>query len=201
MILLVTTGHPDMGRYRHAHLGRLVQPRHYSSIRQTAAGGIPWAADNDAFNTFDAPAFVRMLDRLEGLPGCLFVAAPDVVGDATATAALFDVWEPRIRARGLPVALVAQDGQTAPSWDRLDALFIGGGDRFKLGPEGEHWLTEARHRGKWTHVGRVNSSRRIAYAATIGADSIDGTQWTRYKAIYLRGGLAAVSAPAQARLA
>lgn len=201
VLLLVTTGHPDMVRYAHPNLGRLVQPRHYSSIARTAAEGIPWAADNDAFKNFDAPAFDRMLDRIAGLAGCRFVCAPDVVEDAAATGVLFDEWEPRIREYGLPVALVAQNGQTEPPWDRFDALFIGGDDAFKLGPDGEHWLREAKARGKWTHIGRVNTPRRVAYARMLGADSVDGTQWARWKSIYLRAGLAMWAAPPQQRLA
>ncbi len=200
MLLLVTTGHPDMHRYAHPNLGRLVQPRHYSSVEATAIEGIPWAADNDAFGNFDESAFSRMLERLAGLPGCLFVAAPDVVANAEATAERFDRWEPVIHAHGLPVALVAQDGQQEPFWDRFEAFFIGGGDQFKLGPDGEHWLGQARARGKWTHVGRVNSLRRIRWARTIGADSIDGSGWSRFKGIYLRGALTAVSMPAESRL-
>jgi hypothetical protein len=200
-LLLVTTGHPDMRRYAHPNLGRLVQPRHYSSITATAADGVPWAADNDAFGNFNADPFVTMLDRLAGLAGCLFVVAPDVVADADATAELFEEWEPQIHARGLPVALAAQNGQQEPPWDRIEALFIGGDNQFKLGHDGEHWLSEAAARGKWTHVGRVNTLKRIAYARTIGADSVDGSQWARWKAIYLKTGLAAVSAPVQPRLA
>ena len=51
---------------------------------------MPWAADNDAFNvnSWDERAerrFVRMVEALSGLPGCLFVVCPDVVGDAGLT--------------------------------------------------------------------------------------------------------------------
>lgn len=35
MRLLVTTGHPDMARFAHPALGRLIQPRHTSSIELT----------------------------------------------------------------------------------------------------------------------------------------------------------------------
>jgi hypothetical protein len=34
---------------------------------------------------------------------------------------------------------------------------------------------EARRRGVWTHMGRVNSERRLRYAALIGCQSADGT--------------------------
>ena len=34
---------------------------------------------------------------------------------------------------------------------------------------------EAKARGKWTHMGRVNSGRRLLHAADIGCGSADGT--------------------------
>ena len=37
---------------------------------------------------------------------------------------------------------------------------------------------EAKARGKWIHMGRVNSERRYRYAADIGCDSADGTYLT-----------------------
>jgi len=36
--------------------------------------------------------------------------------------------------------------------------------------------SRAQQRGLWIHMGRVNSLRRLAYAASIGCHSIDGTQ-------------------------
>ena len=86
MKLLVTTSHPSLTQHldperggRHRNLGRLVQPRHHSSIEQPAHERIPWAADNDCFQGLDASRYVDMLDRLAPLPGCLFVTVPDVV--------------------------------------------------------------------------------------------------------------------------
>lgn len=87
-----------------------------------------WAADNGAFSGFDEDAFLAMLKRHAGQrAGCIFVAAPDVVGAAVATLALFDKWEPRISSLGYPVALVAQDGlkHTWVPWARIAAIFIG----------------------------------------------------------------------------
>lgn len=68
-MLLATQAEPQMLKHAHPNLGRLVQPRHFSSIEQTARRGICWAADNDAFGGWDearAAAFERMLDRLGG---------------------------------------------------------------------------------------------------------------------------------------
>jgi hypothetical protein len=45
----------------------------------------------------------------------------------------------------------------------------------RLGMYVPHPVGEARGRGKWVHMGRVNSLRRLRYAAAIGCDSADGT--------------------------
>ena len=39
-------------------------------------------------------------------------------------------------------------------------------------------VAEAKERGKWAHMGRVNSMRRYDYARGIGCDSADGTYLT-----------------------
>jgi hypothetical protein len=55
---------------------------------------------------------------------------------------------------------------------------------WKLGAVARSLAAEAKSRGKWVHVGRVNSARRWRYCATpiehggLGADSCDGTYLT-----------------------
>lgn len=192
VLLLVTTGHPDIAeRYAHANLGRLVQPRHYSSIRATAEAGIPWAADNDCYQSLDEDAFLRMLDAITGLPGCLFVATPDVVAKADETLERFYAWDITIRTRGLPVALVLQDGMTTKSvpWRDVDAVFVGGTTAYKLGADAAGIVAEAKRRRLWAHMGRVNTAQRIRYAASIGCDSCDGTKYARWKRAHLTEGI------------
>jgi hypothetical protein len=197
MLLLVTSAHPTLQRYDQAHLGRLIQPRHYSSIEQTAASGMPWAADNDAFGNFDAVAFDKMLDRIAGLEGCLFVSCPDVVGDHRATFERYASWAPGIRRRGLPLALVAQDGllPDAVPWWEIDALFIGGTTSWKMGGEVVRLCESAREHRKWLHFGRVNSRKRLDYARFLGCDSADGQQWAKWRDTYLPAGLEHLSGP------
>jgi len=144
--------------------------------------GKPWACDNGAFAGFREKAFRKMLAKLQGTPGCLWVAAPDVVCDALGTLERFNHWEPIIREMGFPVAFVAQNGLTIDTtpWERLDCLFIGGDDAFKLGPEVRELVAAAKARGKLVHMGRVNSARRLRYAYEIGVDSVDGTQFSRF---------------------
>ena len=100
-----------------------------------------------------------------------------MVGDAAATLTRSAPWLSRIRGLGFPVAYVAQDGlpESSVPWDDIDALFIGGSTEFKLGPVAADAVAEAKQRGKWVHMGRVNSRKRLRYAASIGCDSADGT--------------------------
>jgi hypothetical protein len=160
-----------------AGVGVLVQPDSGYVRRATAYPA--FAADNGCFSkgaTFDAAAWLRWLATVP-VEGCLFAVAPDVVGDHDATVARSAPWLAEIRALGLPAAFVGQDGATVATvpWDSFDVLFIGGSTEWKLGPEAAALVAEAKRRGMWVHMGRVNSYKRLAYAAAIGCDSADGT--------------------------
>lgn len=139
-----------------------------------------WALDNGAYtgNYPGDAAYMRLLDRLDGHRSrCLFVAAPDVVGDAAATLARFPPIAVQIRAAGWPVALVAQDGMTpdAVPWTDVDWLFIGGSTDWKLSHAVVDLIRAAQTRHVRVHVGRVNSWRRYHRFAGLGCDSADGT--------------------------
>lgn len=141
--------------------------------------GQPWAADNGRYSSPQDYTDAGFLAWLGTMPAesCLFATAPDVVGDAAATLALsVPMFEP-IRRAGYRVALVAQDGlEGLPvPWDDFDALFIGGTTAWKLSEAAAGLAREAKRRGKWVHMGRVNSLRRMRYADAIGCDSADGT--------------------------
>lgn len=191
-MLLVSGATRTTARFAsNARLGALLVPGNGNK-----PAGKPWACDNGAFAGFREKAFLKMLGKVRGLPGCLWVAAPDVVCDALGTRERFDKWEPVLREMGFPVALVAQNGlaiETTP-WSRLDCLFIGGDDAFKLGPEARELAREAKRRGKLVHMGRVNSLRRLRYAHSIGCDSVDGTQWSRFGDRWIKWGLDGMAA-------
>lgn len=236
MLLLTTAALPQLREHAHPNLGRLVTPRHYPRIEDTAREGWPWAADNDCFNGLDAQGYFDMLDRLKGLPGCRFVAVPDVLrcvrckrtvdgygdegackcptkgravyGDARLTARRFEAWAPGVKRRGLPVALVLQDGLENPAlagwlwrtWHRLGAVFVGGSTAWKLGPAAAVLIRDARRRGLWVHAGRVNSARRARYFASVGCHSFDGTGFSRWRNTRLSDGMGWAAAPPQMRL-
>lgn len=143
--------------------------------------GQPWAADNGRFSKPDTYSDAKYLawlrKRLPYVGSCLFATAPDVVGDAQATLELSAPMFAPIRALGYPVALVAQDGLEALAvpWDDFDCLFVGGTTAWKLSEHAYRLAAEAKRRGKWTHMGRVNSWQRFRAAAAAGYDSADGT--------------------------
>jgi len=103
-----------------------------------------------------------------------------VVADWAATLERWDQWAPRVAAAGHKVAVVAQDGATPATvpWHQIDAVFIGGSTTWKLGADAIDIMGEAQARGVWVHVGRVNSRRRLRWAAAHGANSVDGTLLT-----------------------
>jgi hypothetical protein len=179
-------GHPGVARQREdrqlgGHLGRLVMPDSYSSVERTARAGVPWAADNGGYRGVDFARWERMLDRIAGLPGCLFVTCPDVIGEQGLTDLLWAEYAPAIICAGhAPAYVLQEDGceyepQGLP-WGSMGALFIGGAsDAFKLGEAARECVREAKRRGVHVHMGRVNSRRRAHYAAAIGCDTVDGT--------------------------
>ena len=185
-LILVHCAYPQALSHRGPGFGRLLTPHDCSRAADTGAAGIPWAADNEAFSRgFNERRYLAMVELLRGVEGCLFITAPDVVGDWFETRRYFDRFEGQLA--GVPIAYVAQDGQPADlvPWDGIAALFVGGSTEYKLGVEAERLCREAKERGLWLHVGRVNSRRRFDYARALGADSIDGSKFSTWRKTWL----------------
>ena len=150
-----------------------------------------WAIDNGAYSGLDAVAFLHMLERYHpsqasqashGSQGCLFVAAPDVVGHAAATLERWPFWSQLLRGIGFPPALVAQDGLTPDQvpWDELGALFIGGTTDWKISTEARTLVSYAKSRGLHVHMGRVNTRQRLRLAMRWGVDTVDGSGFSQW---------------------
>ena len=148
-------------------------------LTQYAIEGVyPYGLDNGCFSGELSAAWPRLLREAEAIRP-VFVCLPDVVGSARRTLDLFHYFE---RAtNGLPRALVLQDGigEVEIPWDKIDAVFIGGTDKFKIAPEAFQAARCARMLGKWIHVGRVNEIKRLRDWLEL-ADSIDGSGISRY---------------------
>jgi hypothetical protein len=160
-------------------LGQIVTPTAGNKVLE----GADWIADNACFAPPGKPSqypgdekYLTWLQERAHREKCRFAAAPDVVADAAATLARSAPMFGPIRNLGYPVALVAQDGlesMTVP-WNAFDALFIGGSDYWKLSTHAHRLILEAKSRGKWVHMGRVNSRKRLRSAIHMGCDSVDG---------------------------
>jgi hypothetical protein len=163
-----------------------------------------WCADNGRFSMkawTEARWWSFLKKNAHRAHDCAFATAPDVVhqvstgkftkkgkeifipvGDMKATLELSRKWFLPIRELGYKVALVSQDGWDEIAdeipWDEFDAVFIGGSDAHKLGSEGARVIAQAKAHGKWVHVGRVNSAKRMRIVEALGADSADGTYVT-----------------------
>lgn len=143
-----------------------------------ALSGLPYGLDNGCFKEFKQKAWERLLDDAEDNRP-VFVCLPDIVGDAVRTLDLFSAFERR--TNGLPRALVLQDGigNHRIDWDKLEAVFVGGTNDFKISTEAINVCRVAKMLGKWVHVGRVNTASRVSNWIGL-ADSIDGSGISRF---------------------
>lgn len=165
---------------RAGHIGIIATP---ASERKSQWVDAPWCADNGCFTNvkFDVEEWHSWLwENVERKDLCVFATAPDVVGDAAATLERSLPWLDKIRQVGYPAAFVAQDGieDTDVPWSEFDCLFLGGTTEFKLGSIAQEYAGRAKARGKWLHMGRVNSLKRLRYAEYLDCDSADGTHLT-----------------------
>lgn len=138
-----------------------------------------WIGDNDAFHgLFDHDAFTSFLIKATPyIARHVFIACPDVLGDAQATSERWSEYAGLIRNHGFRPAFVLQDGhepQDIPP--DAPALFLGGSTEYKFS-DGARACLSAGFR--WLHIGRVNSQRRLHYFQALGAHSADGTTINR----------------------
>lgn len=175
MLWLGTGKTQEMVRFmlNNHEIGLMCQPW---GTRKAEAGWI-WAADNGCFaDSWDETTWLSWLAQPHPRGGCLFATVPDVVGDHQATLARWQIYASRVRELRYPVAFVGQDGAEngGVPWDEMDVLFIGGSTEWKMSQAAFELAVMAADKGKWVHVGRVNSIRRLKYWRNV-AHSSDGT--------------------------
>lgn len=175
------------GDFKH-HAGVLTTPRSRYNIQKVVNLGMKWAMDNGCFIRYEPSEIVKMMRDNQGIAGCLFMVAPDVVKNHDATLTLFWQWESIIASYGYPVAFVLQDGVSLESvpFEYIDAVFIGGSTDFKYSETVRIIVKEAKKRGLWVHNGRVNTIKRIRYTKALDCDSFDGTCYSRFLKTYVK---------------
>lgn len=167
--------HPD-------NLGWLIGPRVWKNPRP----GVAFALDNDAFQSFTNgtpydfkawAAFLLKVKKTKETP--LWALVPDVVANRAATLEQWGMFN-RVVAEdyGWRTALAVQDGMTREDVLGLrfkpDVIFVGGTSKWKWNTAHE-WSRGFER----VHVGRVNGKRRLWHCQNIGAESCDGSGWTR----------------------
>lgn len=183
MLYLGTPSGPDVKRVMEAgDLGCMTTPRQGNLIPHGALIGV----DNGCFGARyvgDEKWYEFLARTVEqyGNDRILFAVAPDVPFDAAGTLAKSLPWLSKIRDLGVRAAFAAQDGcdELGIPWDAFDCLFIAGSTEWKIGPVAERLAREAKQRGKWVHMGRVNTRQRLRIAERFGCDSCDGTTLAR----------------------
>lgn len=165
--------------------GILTTYRHHGVVAGIHAG-LPWAADNCAFgNKFDPARFLTWLATMQPYHAtCLFVVAPDVVGDSSATLARWREWTPKLV--GWPLAFACQDGQLPNDIPGdCEVVFIGGSTDWKLSQAAIDCIRWAQAHNKGCHIGRVNWGKRYAHFRIMKGSqhwTTDGTR-TRYQGV------------------
>ena len=181
---MIYFGNPSSGAIREAMtagiLGCIISPMQGNVIPPNAV----WCADNGRFGKGwpGRDPYLRWLSAREHLADrCQFVLLPDVPFDMHRSLDYSASYIADVASMGFPVALALQNGaedMTMP-WPDIDAVFLAGDTAWKLSPAAKQLSDQARGLGKWSHMGRVNTWRRLRYAAGIGCDSADGTCFTR----------------------
>ena len=138
---------------------------------------MPYGLDNGCFSDFRYETWQRLLREAREIKP-LFCCLPDVVGSAVRTSDLFDYFKEE--TEGLPRALVLQDGiaNVHINFKEIDAVFVGGSDKFKLSKECQEAVRAAKTLGKWVHLGRCNGARVKQWVGV--ADSLDGSGISRF---------------------
>lgn len=170
------------------HCIRLLESEHdmefgqfRTPLTQYAAKGLPWVLDNGVFSRFEHDKFVRMQADAIDSEFCEWIVVPDVVGNSDRTLKRFLSWTDDYPLVLEKAAYVAQDGQSSAlvPWEDIVCLFIGGTDAFKDSQAALLLAMEAKRRGKWVHVGRLNSTERLVSWYGV-ADSCDGSGISRF---------------------
>jgi hypothetical protein len=155
---------------REGTIGFIAQP----DIGNVVPKGVTWAADNGCFNPrfFTVERWKAWLDRQSRT--ALWATVPDVILKHEATMERWEKYVGIVKELGFNAAFCAQDGCTEPPSD-ADCVFLGGTTEWKISADALSLIRKAQDKGMMTHMGRVNSFKRLRIAHSWGCDTVDGT--------------------------
>lgn len=163
-------------KFPNLQFGHLRTPlTEYKKIEDVTVG-----IDNGCFGgTFNRKKFDRIIKEHQYSDNLKFITMPDILGNAIRTLEIFHYI--RHEYQSYPLALVMQDGQESLPipWEYIEAVFIGGTNNFKDSSASMDIVKTAKMLGKWVHIGRVNTIKRVLRWGDI-ADSCDGSGIARF---------------------
>lgn len=171
MLYLGTASSPEIRLAMSAGiLGQMRQPDAGNPVVPCAV----WAADNGCFNPrhFTFERWERWLDAQPRT--ALWATVPDVILDHDATLARWVLHVDTVKRLGFKAAFCAQDGCVEVPSD-ADCVFLGGTTEWKVSDEARFLVDRAKEHSILTHMGRVNSLRRLRLAHMWECDTVDGT--------------------------
>ena len=169
--------------------GRLLNPDCWKNPKP----GLPYGIDNGAFpawtngKPFPWRKFLVLLAKVPRGDPPFMAVCPDKVAAGMASLRFSRRWRTRLDALGygwMPWYLAVQDGMSLAAvrreleTGRWSGVFVGGTMRWKL-RTGASWVSLAHEKGLPAHIGRTPQVRHLVWAASIGADSCDSTDWAR----------------------
>ena len=175
-IFVSDSGNVDRRQYcQDNKIGLLMSP-HYATIPKNPKDHDIFI-DNGAFSKWDKLAFYRLLDRIEAAGIIPYgVVIPDVVGRAAES--LKRSAEHIDFLNGFNLYFAVQDGMKEcdikPFLDKISGIFIGGSIHWKWSTA-HLWIKYAHENGLKAHIGRVGTPKAYSMAASICADSVDGS--------------------------
>lgn len=154
--------------------------------------GDSFIIDNGAFpawkrgKVLDLDLFIAFLNKIEKR-GCIpdFVVLPDIVGDGGRSLG-FSMSNRNIVPGSWRRYLAVQDGMYPAILEDLipliNGIFVGGTVLWKW-RTAETWIRFAHENRIPCHIGRVGTERNYLRAASIGADSVDGSTPMRHRTL------------------
>jgi len=147
-------------------------------------GTVPMALDNGAFSErgFDEYLFIKRLSECKQKRISLkFVVCPDIVAGGMKSLEFSRYWQTRLAVYD-NLYLAVQDGMPYDiNLEGYAGIFVGGSVEWKW-KTASTWVSVADRAGLKTHIGQVGTVDRLVSAYSMGAASVDGTNYERNKA-------------------
>jgi len=163
--------------------GVLITPGTFRKPDKTLTHNVMWSIDNFAFTKFPENKFKKLLETYKEFSHlCSWVTSPDTFADYPSTLKRFYQWSQYINHMGYKRAIVIQNNahKYKIPYDDLDCVFVGCSDEYKFSHYVLDIVQECKSRNIVTHMGRVNSIKRIKWCFENGFDTVDGSSYARF---------------------